>query len=1333
MFKLQRSTRIGLTVLLCGGLTVAVGTLAFAKAPWSFRGSKAKQNEPEKPEVVQSKLNYPFGTRWDKVLNHLAAEHGLTMVMSKVPRGNFKRFDRSEYDFEAAIGVLNEELHQQDFRLIRQGDFLVLMHLRSTRTRYRRPRLPQVEETAARSVRTTVPTSSPGVRAEAHTIRPRDWKAPEVSAPSAATAAVNSQIDRVAFEEPKVTELIKTPVTPNNRTALQLARRLYSAFLSHSELIDAGPDGLPAFRVMNQVIKSADGKPLSVSAGADPVARFSVGIDKKNNRLMIEAPKTTAAAIVRMIRMLDVPFENEQPDIKVRDSKKDANTVAKKIRPVVRKLTAVRPTHKTLSKSKPAAETNRDDFELAQAQPKAQPKAQPTDERPIPPRGNPPATGGQPFNPTEAILGGLKGEVKIEVLPDGRLVVIGNEEDVAKVMELIELLEAGEAATVPGLEPLMLKHVNSEALATLLTSVYETLNNARTQAGQRSQTVTVVPVVKPNAVLILAPDSDLRAIIDLAMELDQPVDPSTEFEIFRLKHAPASQVSAMLEDFYQEGQDRPGLSTRVVVYPDVRTNSIIVQARPRDLQEVAALVKKMDLDSASSVNQLRVFQLKHAIAEELSETINLAIQSVINPARQPTGAGVGGGFGGGVGGAQSAQQLRDVRSAVLELLPDVGTKDGKVVSGILSEIRINPDARTNSLVVTAPERSMVMMKRLIESLDKPTSVVADIKHFLLENADATSVSDLLAELFVTDDGGQGGQLGVQLAGAEDASSSIVPLRFSVDVRTNSIFAVGGREALEVVEAVVARLDQSDIRERKTEVYSLQNQPAADIANAVNTFLQSQRDLQQIDPDLVSPFEQIEREVIVVAEPSTNTLIVSATPRYYEEVMKMIETLDRPPEQVTVQALIVEVELNNTDEFGVELGFQDTVLFDRGTVASIETISETQQTAGNDQTITQNIVSSEGVPGFNFNQPFLGNNTLGSESFPASVGKQALSNFQMGRVNGDLGFGGLVLSAGSESINILLRALSENRRVEVLSRPMIQALHNQLGSIVVGQTFQQVNGLGAQNTLTGVSQPQLQERAVGIQLQVTPRVSPDGSITMEVVATKDGINPSRSIPIISDFQTGTTIDSPVIDTVTAQASVSVQDGQTIVLGGMITQSEGTIERKVPWLADLPVLGTAFRFDSKSKTRSELLIFLTPRIMKTPEDYEEQKQVEAERMAFSLEKAEEINGPVMSLPEPESEKKTNEKPEAKGSQPKPMSRNKVPPATKKPEKKTDPGQKKTGQLEDDDISRASMTTVGSDDLDTKNFALPNEIDGFEESVPAPPATMSPVRRFFKALVP
>jgi type II secretory pathway component GspD/PulD (secretin) len=538
----------------------------------------------------------------------------------------------------------------------------------------------------------------------------------------------------------------------------------------------------------------------------------------------------------------------------------------------------------------------------------------------------------------------------------------------------------------------------------------------------------------------------------------------------------------------------------------------------------------------------------------------------------------------------------------------------------------------------------------------------------------------------------------------------------------------------VVEAVVDRVDQGDIRERKSEVYPLQNQPATEIAAAVNTFLQSQRDLQQIDPDLVSPFEQIEREVIVVAEPATNSLIVSATPRYYEEVMAMISTLDRPLDQVTVQALIVEVELGNTDEFGVELGFQDSMLFDRGTVASIETISETATQQGQPQTITQNIISSEGVPGFNFNQPFLGNNTLGSAALPASVGKQALSNFQMGRVNGDLGFGGLVLSAGSESINILLRALSENRRVEVLSRPMVQALHNQTGLIHVGQTFQQVNGIGTANTLTGVQQPQLQERAVGIQLTVTPRVSPDGTIVMEVVATKDQISPNNTVPISADFQTGTTFDSPVIDTSTAQASVSVRDGQTIVLGGMITRTEGTTERKVPWLADLPLLGSVFRYDSHTLRRTELLIFLTPRIMKTPEDYEEQKQIEVERMSFEIEDAEKISGPLFAMPKAMDH--NNDAPQKPETTPMPMAKPaKKAPATKSPAKPkpSDDGTQSAG-LGVDGVTEASLkTTVDANGPDAATFALPKPSDGFEASLPAEPVQESRVKRFFKSLVP
>ena len=156
-------------------------------------------------------------------------------------------------------------------------------------------------------------------------------------------------------------------------------------------------------------------------------------------------------------------------------------------------------------------------------------------------------------------------------------------------------------------------------------------------------------------------------------------------------------------------------------------------------------------------------------------------------------------------------------------------------------------------------------------------------------------------------------------------------------------------------------------------------------------------------------------------------------------------------------------------------------------------------------------------------------------------------------------------------------------------------------------------------------------------------------------------------------------------------------------------------------------------SLSNELKKARINTAPRIMKTPEDYEEQKQVETERMAFSMERAEEIAGPLMSIPEPESDEKTIEQPNAKKPEPKPMPRKKAPAEKKPGKKKAGADGKKTGKLEDDDISRASLTTVGSDDVDTRTFALPTEIEGFEESVPSQPAKISPVRRFFRSLVP
>ena len=226
---------------------------------------------------------------------------------------------------------------------------------------------------------------------------------------------------------------------------------------------------------------------------------------------------------------------------------------------------------------------------------------------------------------------------------------------------------------------------------------------------------------------------------------------------------------------------------------------------------------------------------------------------------------------------------------------------------------------------------MDLIAALIQTLDRPTNTVSVIKVFTLFNADANQMVTQLNALFNNQQ--QGGnplrqQLGIALANADDASSSLVPMKFSVDTRTNSVIATGSSDALGVVEAILFRLDESNLRARVNEVVRLNNAPATQIATAITQFFQQQRDLSQADPNLVSTVEQVEREVIVIPDIVSNNLLVSSTPRYMPSILKMIAKLDSEPKQVVIQALIVEVQLNNADEFGIELGMQSPVLFDR---------------------------------------------------------------------------------------------------------------------------------------------------------------------------------------------------------------------------------------------------------------------------------------------------------------------------------------------------------------------------------------------------------------------
>ena len=164
---------------------------------------------------------------------------------------------------------------------------------------------------------------------------------------------------------------------------------------------------------------------------------------------------------------------------------------------------------------------------------------------------------------------------------------------------------------------------------------------------------------------------------------------------------------------------------------------------------------------------------------------------------------------------------------------------------------------------------------------------------------------------------------------------------------------------------------------------------------------------------------------------------------------------------------------------------------------------------------------------------------------------------------------------------------------------------------------------------GQANPQIIRQDTGITLEVTPRITPDGIIAMKVFASKSSLADSNVAVFVNSD--GSTITSPIINQSIADTTVNVPNGQTIVIGGMITKEDSSLERKVPWLGDLPIVGRAFRYDSTNNKRTELLIFLTPRVILSDLDSELIKQVESERLHFIESEAEEIHGPLYSVPQ------------------------------------------------------------------------------------------------------
>ena len=410
--------------------------------------------------------------------------------------------------------------------------------------------------------------------------------------------------------------------------------------------------------------------------------------------------------------------------------------------------------------------------------------------------------------------GNFLGPVRIEFLEGTDIFIIrGAQRDVDRVMKIIEEIELKTQETEPSIEIYQLQHANSEAVRDLINE----LNSGVLEA--RLGDVSVTALVKPNAVLLIGRPAGVESVKDLIKKLDVPAEASARFRVFGLKHLPAVDAERTINFLYnQQAQQQPTdgtgatLNPRVRAVADFRSNSIVVQGSPRDIEEIGNLLEQIDKADGTSANEVRVFALKNAIAEEVATVLDDTLGTDQSQQAQQ-GQNNFGAQQQGQNAQNANTQARSSRRAMTLRMKVLDEKTNKLIdsdvleSGILSNVVVTFNERTNTVIVTAPVSSMDLIAEIIRQMDERPAQEAQIRVITVINGDGQTLVDMLDSLFPQDDN-QDGPIVQSAAGTSD--STLVPLRFALDPRTNSIIVTGNEADLGVVEAILLKLDANDV-------------------------------------------------------------------------------------------------------------------------------------------------------------------------------------------------------------------------------------------------------------------------------------------------------------------------------------------------------------------------------------------------------------------------------------------------------------------------------------------------------------------------------------------
>jgi type II secretion system protein D len=733
----------------------------------------------------------------------------------------------------------------------------------------------------------------------------------------------------------------------------------------------------------------------------------------------------------------------------------------------------------------------------------------------------------------EKLQAALSDKATVTIDEHANQIVISDYNDNLRVAtELINALDTDRPQDV-AVRIIGLKHMSAQELAKELAPLYQKMNAKSTEPA-----IDVAADDRSNSLIILSSDADFNALEKIIMALDTVDAQEKVMKTFTLKNADAQDVAKQLQDlgqdqennnrypyfFFDSGSSNSKGGKKLSVVADRRRNAVIVQAPPAQIESLEKMILELDEPIPDDSLAPKIFPLKYVSAVDMEDVLNELFLK--------------------------KQQSRSYWDYVFDNPDSSSDNTAQDAGRLYGKVRITSEPYSNTILVTSNSKeNLAVVEDVLRQLDAPSEAGESTLHVPLMFAKAAVVARNVNILF--------------------AKNGSPPLRaVAQQPQNNNSTAPYQQQQTQPDSSQNAFALAQDIKEEGYYPW-------------LGGQLDNSRGGGGEGRNAPRPVSDLVGRIRAVADERENALLISANVHYFPQVLKLINDLDAPSDQVLIEARIVEVSSDYLDKLGVRWSPDGSKVFtaDDFDNSILAHGTATYQKGFGGSTIVNNPAAAS---------------TLGGLS-PANLMAQMRSGILDSTVN----------------IDFLVQFLRKTTDATVLGEPQININDNETGRLFVGQ---QVPILTAQNNpaLGGTSQ-NFSYKDVGVILEVTPHINSTGAVELKVHAESSTVVPGETV-----------LGGAVFDTRNFQTDLTAKNGQTLVLGGIIQRQISDTLRKTPILGSIPGLRWVFNKKDKTTSEVELMVFLRPRVVKTQKD-EEKLMEEINQRAPRMKKWEQDSQP------------------------------------------------------------------------------------------------------------